>query len=149
MAETKKYVRIIRNVSEYGNKNDRIFPALGTWEDSYIIGSPDGVLYVRKKDAELIVTEKRPVKVGERVLITNAVPMGKQAYEAGDIFEAAITNSPVTGAVKVSGLPIFIDYKEYEVIVNNEVKNEDGTEHEASAENLFTEPMTEEVKRLR
>ncbi|WP_353763397.1 hypothetical protein [Bacillus velezensis] len=52
--------------------------------------------------------------------------MGKQAYEAGDIFEAAITNSPVTGAVKVSGLPIFIDYKEYEVIVNNEVKNEDG-----------------------
>ncbi|MCW8785928.1 MULTISPECIES: hypothetical protein [Bacillus] len=59
-------------------------------------------------------------------MITNAVPMGKQAYEAGDIFEAAITNSPVTGAVKVSGLPIFIDYKEYEVIVNNEVKNEDG-----------------------
>ncbi|MED1923488.1 hypothetical protein [Bacillus velezensis] len=128
MAETKKYVRIIRNVSEYGNKNDRIFPALGTWEDSYIIGSSDGVLYVRKKDAELIVTEKRPAKVGERVLIRNAVPMGKQAYEAGDIFDVAIADDPIPGGVKVVGLPSFIAFREYEVIVNNEVKNEEADE---------------------
>lgn len=47
--KTKKYVRIVRNISKYGDKTGRIFPSLGTWEDSYKIDSPDGGGYTFEK----------------------------------------------------------------------------------------------------
>nr|WP_253272845.1 hypothetical protein [Bacillus velezensis] len=83
---------------------------------------------VLREDAEIIVTEKRPAKVGERVLITVAAPIGKQAYETGDIFVAESLYDPFTKDIRVLGMPDFIDYNEYEVIVNNEVKNEEADE---------------------
>ncbi|MGO5674682.1 hypothetical protein ACTOTM_07175 [Bacillus subtilis] len=54
--ESKKYVRIIRNFSKYGDMTGQIFPLLGTWEDSYKIDGSDGVVYVRKKDVKVIAT---------------------------------------------------------------------------------------------
>ncbi|MGE9877908.1 hypothetical protein [Bacillus velezensis] len=102
----------------------RMYIVIGENESEYIthVGN------VLKEDAELVVTEKRPAKVGERVLITVAAPIGKQAYETGDIFVAESLYDPFTKDIRVLGMPDFIDYNEYEVIVNNEVKNEEADE---------------------
>ncbi|WP_207119801.1 hypothetical protein [Bacillus velezensis] len=124
MTETKKYVRIKKAKflrSWYSVYIGRMYIVIGENESEYITHVGD----VLKEDAELFVTEKRPAKVGERVLITKALPMKKQAYEAGDIFEVATANDPFTKAVRVFGMPSYIDYREYEVIVNNEIKNEE------------------------
>ncbi|WP_265463673.1 hypothetical protein [Bacillus velezensis] len=130
MAETKKYVRIkkakfFRNW--YSVYIGRMYIVIGENESEY----STHVGNVLKEDAELVVTEKRPAKVGEHVLITNPLPIVKQAYEAGDVFDVAIADDPIPGGVKVLGLPSFIAFREYEVIVNNEVKNEeaDGMEN--------------------
>ncbi|MCY7948344.1 hypothetical protein P8891_12060 [Bacillus atrophaeus] len=124
--KTKKYVRIVRNISKYGDKTGRIFPSLGTWEDSYKIDSPDGGLYVRKSDAEIILTEKRLAAVGDRVLITDTGD--PQAYENGKEYEVRQINSD---GVSVIGRSLALFHNEYEVIVNYEVKNEevDGMEN--------------------
>ncbi|ATO28906.1 hypothetical protein RA13_13565 [Bacillus atrophaeus] len=121
--KTKKYVRIVRNISKYGDKTGRIFPSLGT---SYKIDSPDGGLYVRKSDAEIILTEKRLAAVGDRVLITDTGD--PQAYENGKEYEVRQIYSD---GVSVIGRSLALFHNEYEVIVNYEVKNEeaDGMEN--------------------
>ncbi|MCY7996691.1 hypothetical protein MOB30_12780 [Bacillus spizizenii] len=134
MSETKEYVQIKKAPYRslwYADKIGRIFPSLGTWENAYKVDSPDRALYIRKEDAELIVTEKRPAKVGEHVLITKAVPTGKQSHKDGDIFIVKCNNTPAFGGVRTSGVSGFIGYREYEVIVNSKVKNEeaDGMEN--------------------
>lgn len=129
MTETKKYARIkkaTREAAWYADKIGQIFEVECVGPTYLIRTGPNHLSAIRKEDAELIITEKRPAKVGERVLITVALPMKKQAYEAGDIFEVATANDPFTKAVRVFGMPSYIDYREYEVIVNNEVKNEEG-----------------------
>ncbi|OJT53694.1 hypothetical protein, partial [Bacillus licheniformis] len=75
--------------------------------------------------AELIVTEKRPAEVGERVLITEK-PVRKD-YE---IYEpVTVDNVNIYGVESYkNGRPIFLNHYEYEVIVNNEVKNEEADE---------------------
>ncbi|MEK4559568.1 hypothetical protein [Bacillus sp. FSL K6-0036] len=133
----KEYVRIKKAPYRsiwYADKIGRIFPSLGTWENAYKVDSPDRALYIRKEDAEVIVTEKRPAEAGERVLITYAAPIEEQAYEKGDVFVAESTNDPVHKCVRVLGMPEYIDYTEYEVIVD-EVKNEeaDGMEIDLNA----------------
>ncbi|MDK1004070.1 hypothetical protein [Bacillus subtilis] len=149
--ETKKYVRIIRNFSKYGDMTGQIFPLLGTWEDSYKIDGSDGVVYVRKKDVEVIVTEKRPAEAGERVLITYAAPIEEQAYEKGDVFVAESTNDPVHKCVRVLGMPEYIDYTEYEVIVENEVKYEEADEMKngKTRYDLAVENAREAIEELR
>ncbi|SIR93090.1 hypothetical protein [Bacillus velezensis] len=128
MAETKKYVRIKKAKYEsswYVNKIGELFELTEDTGAFYDVSVPGSVRLVNVEDAELIVTEKCPAKVGERVLITKALPMKKQAYEAGDVFEVATANDPFPKAIRVFGMPSYIDYREYEVIVNNEVKNEE------------------------
>ncbi|WP_342490464.1 hypothetical protein [Bacillus sp. FSL R5-0443] len=128
MAETKKYVRILKAKYEsswYVNKIGELFELTEDTGAFYDVSVPGSVRLVNVEDAELIITEKRLAKVGEHVLITNPLPIVKQAYEAGDVFEVAIPDDPIPGGVKVLGLPSFIDYREYEVIVNNEVENEE------------------------
>ncbi|MCY8466991.1 hypothetical protein [Bacillus atrophaeus] len=113
-------MRIVRNISKYGDKTGRIFPSLGTWEDSYKIDSPDGGVYVRKSDAEIILTEKRLAAVGERVLITDTGD--PQAYENGKEYEVRQINS---NGVSVIGRSLVLFHNEYEVIVHSEVKYEE------------------------
>ncbi|MCP8973131.1 hypothetical protein NMK43_08485 [Bacillus licheniformis] len=81
--------------------------------------------YVSKEDAELIVTEKRPAKVGERVLITDKYGTSGE-YKDGDILTADLCIGHAITAKEVDLTIIF--HSEYEVIVNNEVKNEEDNE---------------------
>ncbi|MEC3770788.1 hypothetical protein [Bacillus velezensis] len=130
MAETKKYVRIKKASVDgvwYADKIGQIFEVVR--ENSVAILTKCGGHHsVLREDAELIVTEKRPAKVGERVLITVAAPIGEQSYETGDVFVAESLYDPFTKDIQVLGMPDFIDYNEYEVIVNSEVKNEEADE---------------------
>ncbi|MFT0803338.1 hypothetical protein VSK91_21980 [Bacillus swezeyi] len=120
MAKTKKYVRILKAPYRsiwYANQIGSVFPSLGTWENTYKVDSPDRALYIRKEDAEIIVTEKRPAKVGERVLITNtedpqACKNGKE-YEVSGVF---------INGVSVKDRSLVLYHDEYEVMVNEEVK---------------------------
>ncbi|WP_342493977.1 hypothetical protein [Bacillus sp. FSL R5-0447] len=135
MAETKKYVRIKKASVDgvwYADKIGNVYEV--DRENCVSILTKRGIRglsSVLREDVEIFVTEKRPAKVGERVLITVAAPIGNQAYETGDIFVAESLYDPFTKDIRVLGMPDFIDYNEYEVIVNNEVKNEeaDGMEN--------------------
>lgn len=134
MTETKKYARIkkaTREAAWYADKIGQIFEVECVGPTYLIRTGPNHLSAIRKEDAELIITEKRPAKVGERVLITVAAPIGEQSYETGDVFVAESLYDPFTKDIQVLGMPDFIDYNEYEVIVNNEVKNEeaDGMEN--------------------
>ncbi|MBG9915239.1 hypothetical protein ABD67_10000 [Bacillus sonorensis] len=125
MTETKKYVRILKAGKPsywYADKIGQVFVVTCDFGEDYtVIHLEDAYTYcVAKEDAELIVTEKRPAKVGERVLITNAVPTGRP-YKHGDILRTNIVNS--LGDVWVNEHGILIHANEYEVIINNEVKN--------------------------
>ncbi|MEC1943259.1 hypothetical protein P9E64_19855, partial [Bacillus velezensis] len=87
MAETKEYVQIKKSPCRsiwYADKIGSIFPSLGTRENAYKVDSPDRALYIRKEDAELIITENRRPKVGERVLITEVL-LSSGDYKIGDI----------------------------------------------------------------
>ncbi|MEC1384446.1 hypothetical protein P9D14_13055 [Bacillus velezensis] len=127
MAETKKYVRIKKASVDgvwYADKIGNVYEV--DRENCVSILTKRGIRglsSVLREDAELIVTEKRPAKVGERVLITVAAPIGKQAYETGDVFVAESLYDPFAKDIRVLGIPDFIDYNEYEVIVDNELKN--------------------------
>ncbi|MCP6682935.1 hypothetical protein [Bacillus nakamurai] len=130
MAETKKYVRIKKATygsAWYAGKIGKVFEvkleSKTTYEVDYV--EIRSGAYVSKEDAELLVTEKRPAEVGERVLITNAASLEGQPYENGDVFVVESTIDLLLGDVRVLGVLEFIEYSEYEVIVNNEVKNEE------------------------
>lgn len=126
MAETKKYVRIKKASYRslwYADKIGRIFPSLGTWGNAYKVDSPDRALYIRKEDAQLIVTEKRPAKVGERVLITEAYAYTGCPYKNGDINN--VKTADKHGHILVEEHSVSLIRREYEVIVNNEVENEE------------------------
>ncbi|MBM7029824.1 hypothetical protein [Bacillus velezensis] len=125
MAETKKYVRILKAPCRsiwYADKIGSIFPSLGTWENAYKVDSPDRALYIRKEDVELIVTEKRPAKVDERVLLT-APTNTKGKHRVGDVF--TVREFGETGVHVTEDEFMTLWHKEYEVIVNSEVKNEE------------------------
>ncbi|SLC06526.1 Uncharacterised protein [Mycobacteroides abscessus subsp. massiliense] len=125
MAETKKYVRILKAPCRsiwYADKIGSIFPSLGKWENAYKVDSPDRALYIRKEDVELIVTEKRPAKVGERVLLT-APTNTKGKHRVGDVF--TVREFGETGVHVTEDEFMTLWHKEYEVIVNNANKNEE------------------------
>ncbi|AOP13965.1 hypothetical protein MHH84_08180 [Bacillus sp. FSL K6-1109] len=129
MAKTKKYVRIKKASGSrywYTDKIGEVFEVAREDNADYVVynGSIDGCL-VAKEDAELIVTEKRPAEVGERVLITEK-PVRKD-YE---IYEpVTVDNVNIYGVESYkNGRPIFLNHYEYEVIVSNEVKNEEADE---------------------
>ncbi|KAA6472133.1 hypothetical protein [Bacillus swezeyi] len=130
MSEIKKYVRIKRAYSKgawYVNQIGSVFPSLGTWENTYKVDSPDRALYIRQEDAELIVTGKRSSKVGERVLITDKYGTSGE-HKNGDILTADLC---IEYAITTKEIDLtFIFHSEYEVIVNNEVKNEEADEME-------------------
>ena len=128
MTKTKKYVRILKapnKASWYANKIGQVFEVDREGYTYLIRKGPHHLTAVRQEDAELIVTEKRPAKVGERVLITEK-PVRKD-YE---IYEpVTVDNVNIYGVESYkNGRPIFLNHYEYEVIVNNEVKNEEADE---------------------
>ncbi|MCU4668508.1 hypothetical protein [Bacillus paralicheniformis] len=130
MTKMKKYVRILKAPYRsiwYANQIGSIFHSLGAWENAYKVNSPDRALYIRQEDAELIVTEKRPAKRHDRILITNAAMHG--LYKNGDEFVVDMEYTFGNGVSVYAEYDIhrlwgyYVTYSEYEVIVNNEVKN--------------------------
>lgn len=127
MTETKKYVRIKKapnKSSWYANKIGQVFEVDREGYTYLIRKGPHHLAAIRKEDAELIVTEKRPAKVGDKVLILD--DFNEPRYMLHDVV-------PVIGGVDEHGVavrksgewPIYLNNEQYEVIVNNEVKNEE------------------------
>ncbi|WP_268430996.1 hypothetical protein [Bacillus sp. Tg11] len=121
MVETKEYVRIKKAKflrSWYSAYIGRMYIVIGENESEYITHVGD----VLKEDAELFVTEKRPAKVGERVLLT-APTNTKGKHRVGDVF--TVREFGETGVHVTEDEFMTLWHKEYEVIVNSEVKNEE------------------------
>ena len=66
-------------------------------------------------------TEKRHAKVGERIKIINAVSALTQRYKDGDVLTVRRANVFSGGDVYVEGIGDYIDYGEYEVVVEEAV----------------------------
>ncbi|MEC0403099.1 hypothetical protein [Bacillus velezensis] len=128
MAETKKYVRIKKASIEgawYADKLGQIFEVY--YENSVALGAVCyGYYSVLREDGELIITEKRPAKVGERVLITGAYAYTGCPYKNGDINN--VKTADEYGHILVEEHSVSLLRREYEVIVNNEIKNEEADE---------------------
>ncbi|MCY8047600.1 hypothetical protein MOC17_16145 [Bacillus haynesii] len=130
MTKTKRYARILRAKYEsrwYADKFGEVFELTGDLGSFYSVIMPEGVCFVKAEDAELIVTEKRPAKVGERILIVNdefdTDNNGQIHRVCCYVSESTVNNEHIItddGAVFLTS--------EYEVIVNNEVKNEEDDE---------------------
>ncbi|WP_440097366.1 hypothetical protein [Bacillus paralicheniformis] len=130
MTETKKYVRILKAKyasSWYADKIGEVFEVEREANLYTVRRGDESLTAIRKEDAELIVTEKRPAKVGERVLITDKYGTSGE-YKDGDILTADLCIGHAITAKEVDLTIIF--HSEYEVIVNNEVKNGEADEVE-------------------
>ncbi|WP_418134551.1 hypothetical protein ACNFKI_06320 [Bacillus velezensis] len=125
MTEMKKYVRIKKASVDgvwYADKIGQIFEVVH--ENSIAILTKCGGHHsVLREDAQLIVTEKRPAKVGERVLITEAYAYTGCPYKNGDINN--VKTADKYGHILVEEHSVSLIRREYEVIVNNEVENEE------------------------
>ncbi|MEC0718983.1 hypothetical protein P8882_01680 [Bacillus haynesii] len=133
MAKTKRYVRILKAGNPrywYVNKIGRMFEFEREGNFTYKIREEDGHLAaIRKSDAELIVTEKRPAKVGEKVLIID--DLNEPKYMLHDVVPViGYVYKHGVGVKKIDVPPLFLTHEHYEVIVNNEVKNEEADEME-------------------
>ncbi|MED4547617.1 MULTISPECIES: hypothetical protein [Bacillus] len=140
MAKTKKYVRIKKASGSrywYTDKIGEVFEVAREDNADYVVynGSIDACL-VAKEDAELIVTEKRPAKVGEKVLVIDPPELNTYIlpYEKAEVV-GTFSNSPIerdySGVfvrVVLGKLPEYLSDEQYEVIINNEVKNEEDDE---------------------
>ena len=72
MTKTKKYVRIKKSSNPaywYADRIGEVFEVEGSDTDYVVLSEDIGSSLVLKKDTELIVTEKRPAKKGEKVLV--------------------------------------------------------------------------------
>ncbi|ASS63611.1 hypothetical protein CHN56_03153 [Bacillus velezensis] len=126
MAEMKKYVRIkkaTREAAWYADKIGQIFEVECVGPTYLIRTGPNHLSAIRKEDAELIITENRRPKVGERVLITNGITSSGD-YKTGDIC-TVLSVGDIYGTITVKEHGIYVVAREYEVIVNSEVKNEE------------------------
>ncbi|OLF86399.1 hypothetical protein [Bacillus paralicheniformis] len=124
MTETKKYVRILKAKyasSWYADKIGEVFEVEREANLYTVRRGDESLTAIRKEDAELIVTEKRPAKVGERVLITDKYGTSGE-YKDGDILTADLCIGHAITAKEVDLTIIF--HSEYEVIVNNEEADE-------------------------
>ncbi|MCY7780018.1 hypothetical protein MOB41_16590 [Bacillus haynesii] len=146
MTKTKKYVRILKAGEPsywYINKIGRMFEFEREGDFTYKTREKDGSLAViRKEDAELIVTEKRPAKVGERILIVNA-ELG--TYNNGQIHKVhkCVSASSDNNEHIVTDAGFVFWTSEYEVIVNNEVKNEEDDEVEIDLDAMGYDELIE------
>lgn len=70
-------------------------------------------------------TVKRPARVGERILITNACTQAHfgQTYKNGDILTVRRVEVIGKGEVYVEEYPGLIDYREYEVIIETDSRD--------------------------
>ncbi|QMI88361.1 hypothetical protein [Bacillus velezensis] len=133
MAETKKYVRVKKASVDgvwYEDKIGNVYEV--DRENCVSILTKRGIRglsSVLREDAELIITENRRPKTDERVLITEGISSSGD-YKTGDICTVRRVVD-IYGTITVKEHSNFVIAREYEVIVNSEVKNEeaDGMEN--------------------
>lgn len=92
-------------------------------------------------------TEKRKAKVGERILITNAL-MASGGYKNGDILtvEGSIETSGILGYVFAQGIDVSILDGEYEVIVDETEADNVGIIEKLQADLVQTKAELEALK---
>ncbi|MCE4941046.1 hypothetical protein [Bacillus velezensis] len=129
MAETKEYVRILKaphEASWYAAKIGQVFEVEHEGPTYLIRTGPNHLSAIRKEDAQLIVTENRRPKVDEHVLITYGITSSGD-YKTGDICTVR-SIVDIYGTITVKEHGNYVIAREYEVIVNNEVENEEADE---------------------
>ncbi|WP_338429152.1 hypothetical protein [Bacillus licheniformis] len=136
MTKTKKYVRILKapnKASWYADKIGQVFEVEREGVNYLTRTRPNHLSAIRKEDAELIVTEKRPAKKGEKVLVIDPPELNTYIlpYEKAEVV-GTFSNSPIerdySGVfvrVVLGKRPEYLSDEQYEVIINNEVKNEE------------------------
>lgn len=111
-------------VRVYGSSSDVDFPSQSGWTGA---NHEFELLDDSKPSEPKCKTVKRPAKAGERILIVDARPTFRQTHENGDVLVVIDANyTGYTGDVAVESQPSFIDYLEYEVIVEDAKKFEPG-----------------------
>ncbi|EME72198.1 hypothetical protein OZL92_17460 [Bacillus sonorensis] len=145
MTKTKKYVRILKaryESSWYADKIGEVFELTGETVSFYDVRVPGVGRLVNVEDAELIVTEKRPAKVGERILIVDD-ELG--TYNNGQIHKVhkCVSASSDNNEHIVTDAGFVFWTSEYEVIVNNEVKNEEDDEVEIDLDAMGYDELIE------
>lgn len=163
MAKTKKYVRIEKSSNPaywYADRIRDVFEVVGMTDTDYVVFIEDiGSSLVLKKDAELIVTEKRPANRNDRILITNADTV-HGLYKNGDELVVDGQHKFGNGVFAYKEYDVhrldchYVTYKEYEVIVNNEEADEmENIEkrYDTAVENMntATENLIAEIEELR
>ncbi|MGG4124951.1 hypothetical protein ABEV79_15755 [Bacillus licheniformis] len=130
MTKTKKYVRILKAKKPshwYADKIGEVFEVEREANLYTVRRGDESLTAIRKEDAELIITEKRPAKVGEKVLILD--DFNEPKYMLHDVVPVIGGGDEHGVAVRKQGeWPIYLNNEQYEVIVNNEVKNEEADE---------------------
>ncbi|MEK4136374.1 hypothetical protein NSQ93_22615 [Bacillus sp. FSL W8-0445] len=136
MTKTKKYVRILKAKKPshwYADKIGEVFEVEREANLYTVRRGDESLTAIRKEDAELIITEKRPAKVGEKVLVIDPPELNTYIlpYEKVEVV-GTFSNSPIerdySGVfvrVVLGKLPEYLSDEQYEVIINNEVKNEE------------------------
>lgn len=127
MTKTKKYVRIRKATYEsawYADKIGQVFEVEREGINYLTRTRPNHLSAIRKEDAELIITEKRPAKAGEKILII--YNFNEPEYTLHNIVPI-IGGGDRHGFIvrKPDELPIHLNSDQYEVVINNEVKNEE------------------------
>lgn len=87
------------------------------YRDRFYLANGEYEVNAPKPETAPYKTVKRHAKVGERILITDAAPVDGQSQKIGDVLTVTKAGVINKGDVHVEGQPSFIDYLEYEVIV--------------------------------
>lgn len=75
--------------------------------------------YVENKETDEIKSEKRPAKVGEKIVITHTIHSNDDEISVGDVLVVEEVGVYGQGDVRVNGLGTYVDYVEYEVIIED------------------------------
>ncbi|MFZ7765057.1 hypothetical protein [Bacillus licheniformis] len=149
MTKTKKYVRILKAKKPSHWYADKIGQVLEVEREAnlYTVRRGDESLTaIRKEDAELIITEKRPAKVGEKVIIID--DFNEPKYMLHDVVPVIGGGDEHGVAVRKLGeWPIYLNNEQYEVIVNNE--EDDEVENVEQRYDIVVETARDAIEELR
>ncbi|MEJ9347194.1 hypothetical protein P8800_23355, partial [Bacillus licheniformis] len=117
MTKTKKYVRILKAKKPshwYADKIGEVFEVEREANLYTVRRGDESLTAIRKEDAELIITEKRPAKVGEKVLILD--DFNEPKYMLHDVVPVIGGGDEHGVAVqKLGEWPIYLNNEQYEV----------------------------------
>lgn len=133
-----KYIRITKTLNDkswYKDKIGAIFKLKATIDGGYLADTSDTMLpIVNKRSAELIITENRKAKNGEKILITDKKGISP-LYNNGDILTVTYYGGVASEVKEVHNE--LIVHNEYETVVYMENSKEENKEKEFHSLNKF------------